>query len=261
MPKFAANLTMMFTEVPFMERFGLAKEAGFKFVEYLFPYDFPVEDLKAQLQKNGLQQVLFNLPCGDWVKGERGIAAIPDRSEEFFAGVDKAIEYALALGVTQLNCLVGKKAAAFDEKQHMATLSRNIRYASNELKKRNIRLLVEAINHFDVPGFILNKTEQVLSVIEETASSNILMQYDVYHAQREEGELINTLKKNIEKIGHIQIADNPGRHQPGTGEINYRTIFKELDAMGYQGYIGLEYVPSPDTKSSLGWIKEHGYQL
>lgn len=261
MPKFAANLTMLFTEAPFQERFGLAKASGFSVVEYLFPYDFKPEDLKSQLQKNGLKQVLFNLPSGDWAKGDRGIGADPNRVQEFRAGVAKAIEYALALGVTQLNCLAGKKASGHDDAKHWSTLVENVRYAANELQKKNIRLVVEAINHYDIPGFFLNRTDQVMKLIDEVGMSNVFMQYDVYHAQREEGELVGTLRKYIAKIGHIQIADNPGRHQPGTGEINYPFIFKELDSLGYQGYIGLEYVPSPDSKSSFNWIREFGYKL
>jgi hydroxypyruvate isomerase len=261
MPKFAANLTMLFTEVPFLERFRSAREAGFSTVEYLFPYDFKVEDLKSQLQNNGLKQILFNLPSGDWAKGDRGIGADPNRVKEFRAGVAKAIEYALELSVPQVNCLAGKKAAGFDDAQLWSTLVENVRYAATELQKKNVRLVIEAINHFDIPGFYLNRTDQVMKLIDEVGMPNVFMQYDVYHAQREEGELMGTLRKQIAKIGHIQIADNPGRHQPGTGEINYPFIFKELDASGYQGYIGLEYVPSPDSKSSLKWIKDFGFTL
>jgi len=261
MPKFAANLSMLFTEVPFMERFGLAKAAGFSYIEYLLPYDYQASDLKAQLEANHLQQVLFNLPCGDWAKGERGIAANPARSEEFRQGVVKAIEYALILGVSQVNCLAGKRAAGYDDATHWATLVDNVRYAAGLLQEKGIKLVIEAINHYDIPGFFLNRTEQVLQLIEEVGLTNVYVQYDVYHAQREEGELVGTIRKNLNKIGHVQIADNPGRHQPGTGEINYPFIFKELDTLGYEGYIGLEYVPSPDSQSSLGWVKDFGYTL
>jgi hydroxypyruvate isomerase len=181
--------------------------------------------------------------------------------QEFRAGVAKAIEYALALGVPQVNCLAGKKAAGHDDAKHWSILVDNVRYAATELQKKNIRLVVEAINHYDIPGFVLNRTDQVMKLIDEVGMPNVFMQYDVYHAQREEGELMGTLRKHIAKIGHIQIADNPGRHQPGTGEINYPFIFKELDTLGYQGHIGLEYVPSPDSKSSFNWIREFGYKL
>lgn len=259
MPKFAANLTMLFTEAPFLDRFALAQEAGFTTVEYLFPYDYPVNELKDRLTRYELKQVLFNLPSGKWSEGERGIGANPERVKEFRDGVDKAIEYALGLGVSQVNLLAGKRTEGFSEADHWAVLVENTRYAAEKLHQHGIRLVIEAINHFDIPGFFLSRTEQVIRLIEEVGMSNVYAQYDIYHAQREEGELAATLRKYIAKIGHIQIADNPGRHQPGTGEINYPFIFREIDALGYQGYIGLEYVPSPDTKSSLAWISEYGY--
>lgn len=258
---FAANLSMLFTEVPFMERFALAKQAGFSFVEYMFPYEFKASDLKKKLDENGLKQVLFNFPAGDWSQGERGIAADPERIAEFRAGVSQAVEYALVLGVSQLNCLVGKRLAYYDYAQQWSTLVDNIYYAADLLQSEGLRLVIEPVNHFDIPGFFINRTVEVLKLIDEIDLSNILIQYDVYHAQREEGELVGTLCKHIDKIGHIQIADNPGRHQPGTGEINYPVIFKKIDELGYQGYIGLEYIPSPDSKSSLGWVTKFGYKL
>lgn len=261
MLKFAANLSMLFTEVPFMERFALAKAAGFSFVEYMFPYDYNVSELKQQLQDNGLRQILFNLPAGDWSNGDRGLGANPERVEEFRAGVPKAIEYALALGVPQINCQVGKQLPNHSYEEHWHTMVENVGFAAKALHKHGLRLVVEPVNRFDIPGFFLYRTEQVLKLIDQLQLPNILVQYDVYHAQREEGELTATLRQHLNKIGHIQIADNPGRHQPGTGEINYPFIFKELETLGYQGYIGLEYVPSPDSKSSFGWINAYGYTL
>lgn len=258
MPKFAANLTMLFTEAAFMDRFALAKQAGFDYVEYLLPYAYGAAELKAQLAAHGLKQILFNLPCGNWAAGDRGIAAHPDRVDEFRQGVTQAITYAQALGVSQLNCLAGKRVAGFDDPQHWKVLVENVRFAAQALQAQGLTLLVEAINHFDVPEFFLNRTGQVLKLIEEVGMPNVLVQYDVYHAQREEGELIATLRKNIPKIGHIQIADNPGRHQPGTGEINYPFVFREIDALGYGGFIGLEYIPAGESKASFGWIKEFG---
>ena len=260
MPKFAANLTMLFTEVPFMERFALARDAGFSAVEYLFPYEFEAGELKAKLEQNGLTQVLFNLPAGKWGEGERGIAANPERVQEFRAGVLKAVEYALELGVGGLNCLAGKRTPGYGDDKLWSTLVGNVSYAAKVLQENRLRLMVEPINHFDVPGFFLNRTDQALRLIDEAGMPNVLMQYDVYHAQREEGDLAATLRKHICKIGHIQIADNPGRHQPGTGEINYRFILKEIDASGYKGHVGLEYVPVPDSKGSFGWITEYGYE-
>ena len=261
MPKFAANLTMLFTEVPFLDRFALARDAGFSAIEYLFPYEFEAAKLKEHLGQNGLKQVLFNVPAGNWAEGERGIAANPERVEEFRAGVAKAVEYALELGVGGLNCLAGKRIPGYGDDIQWSTLVANIRYAASVLQKKGLRLMVEPLNHFDAPGFFLNRTEQALKLIDDAGMPNVFLQYDVYHAQREEGNLAATLRKHINKIGHIQIADNPGRHQPGTGEINYPFIFREIDASGYRGYVGLEYVPVPDSKSSLAWIGAFGYEL
>lgn len=261
MPQFAANLTMLFTEAPFLERFTLARQAGFSSVEYLFPYAFPAETLKAQLEANHLQQVLFNLPCGDWAAGDRGIACQPARSAEFQSGVRQAVKYAHALGVPRLNCLAGKRLPQPAEVEQWKALVQNVQFAARVLQDHGLTLLVEAINHFDIPGFLLNRTEQVVQLLDEVALPNVRIQFDVYHVQREEGELVATLRKYAARIGHIQVADNPGRHQPGTGEINYPFVFQEIDALGYTGSIGLEYVPTPDTQSSFGWVKAFGYQL
>lgn len=258
MPKFAANLTMLFTEVPFMERFALARAAGFTHVEYLFPYPFPAADLKAALDQNGLKQVLFNLPSGDWAAGDRGIAAQPGRSEEFRAGVPKALDYARVLGVDRLNCLVGKRVAGRSDDEHWHTVVQNVRFAATALAAQGIDLVVEPINHYDIPGFFINRTEQALRLIDEVGQPNVRVQFDIYHAQREEGEVTATFRKHIARIGHIQIADNPGRNQPGTGELNFPFLFRELDAVGYTGWIGLEYIPRPDTAASLGWMKAMG---
>ncbi len=253
MPQFAANLTMLFNEVPFMERFEAAAKAGFKHVEFLFPYAFPAADIKARLDDNGLTLVLHNLPAGDWDAGERGIACHPDRVEEFRSGVAKAIEYAKVLGVKQVNCLVGKVPAGADEKAVHQTMVENLRFAAGELKNAGLRLLIEPINTFDIPGFALNRTGQALALIDEVGSDNLFVQYDIYHAQRMEGELGATLEKNLARIGHIQLADNPGRNEPGTGEINYPFLFKLIDRIGYTGTIGCEYKPAGSTEAGLGW--------
>jgi hydroxypyruvate isomerase len=258
MPKFAANLTMLFNEVPFLERFALARQAGFAFVEYLFPYAHPADELKSQLQAHGLTQVLFNLPAGDWAGGDRGIGASPGREAEFRAGVPKAIAYARTLGVPRLNCLAGKRVAGRSDHEHRLVLVANARFAATALAEHGLELLLEPINHFDVPGFFLNRTDEAARLLDEIACPNVRLQYDVYHAQREEGELAATIAKNLARIGHIQIADNPGRHQPGTGEINFPFLFRRLDELNYSGYVGLEYVPSPDTSGSLGWLREYG---
>ena len=253
MPRFAANLTMLFTELPFMQRFEAAAKAGFKAVEYLFPYAFDKKELTAALRANGLQQVLHNLPAGNWESGERGIACHPDRVSEFREGVGMAIDYATALGCPQVNCLVGKVPAGVSRELAHKTVVDNLRLAARELEAAGLRLLIEPINHFDIPGFFLTRTDQALAIIDEVGSTNLLLQYDIYHAQRMEGELGATISKNMARIGHIQLADNPGRGEPGTGEINYPWLFKHIDAAGYTGWIGCEYKPKSDTFDGLGW--------
>jgi hydroxypyruvate isomerase len=253
MPRFAANLTMLFTELPFMQRFEAAAKAGFRAVEYLFPYPFDKKELTAALRANGLQQVLHNLPAGNWEGGERGIACHPDRVGEFREGVGMAIDYATALGCPKLNCLLGKLPAGVGAEEARRVAVENLRFAARELQSAGIMLLIEPVNHFDIPGFFLTRTDQALSIIDEVGSTNLLLQYDIYHAQRMEGELAATITKNMARIGHIQLADNPGRGEPGTGEINYPWLFKHIDAAGYTGWIGCEYKPKSDTFDGLGW--------
>lgn len=255
MPKFAANLTMLFNEVPFLDRFEKASSFGFKAVEFLFPYPFAAADIKKKLDQHNLSLVLHNLPAGDWDAGERGIACLPERQEEFRAGVAKAIEYAKVLGVQQLNCLAGKVPTEFKQKLAHTVFVENLRYAAAELNKANLRLLIEPINTFDIPGFFLNTTQQAIDILAEVGADNLFIQYDVYHAQRMEGELANTLEKHLAKIAHIQLADNPGRNEPGTGEIHYAYLFQHLDRIGYKGWIGCEYKPASTTEAGLGWIK------
>ena len=257
MPQFAANLTMLFNEAPFLERFDLAAKAGFKAVEFLFPYAFSAEEIKTRLDKNQLQLVLHNLPAGDWDAGERGIACHPERIDEFRAGVAKAIEYAKALGVGQLNCLAGKTPENAKPDAVRATFIENLRFAASELKKANLRLLVEPINTFDIPGFYLSRTNQAIEIMDEVGADNLYLQYDIYHAQRMEGELANTIQKYLPRIAHIQLADNPGRNEPGTGEINYRYLFGLLDRIGYKGWIGCEYKPASTTEAGLAWLSKH----
>ena len=255
MPKFAANLTMLFNELPFLERFAAAKAAGFEAVEYLFPYPFEKDALVQALKSNGLTQVLHNLPAGNWDAGERGIACHPDRMEEFRAGVDQAIAYATALGCRQVNCLAGKVPAGVSPAQAQATFVANLKYAAEKLQAARIKLLIEPINSYDIPGFFLNTTAQALAVLEAVGSDNLYIQYDIYHAQRMEGELAATMQKHLARIAHIQLADNPGRNEPGTGEINYAFLFRHLDAIGYTGWIGCEYKPRTTTSDGLGWIQ------
>ncbi|MDR5865463.1 hydroxypyruvate isomerase [Halomonas koreensis] len=254
MAKFAANLSMLFTEVDFLDRFQAAAEAGFKGVEYLFPYDFEAAEIKQRLDDNGLSQVLFNLPAGDWGAGERGIACHPDRVEEFRAGVDRAIEYAKVLGNTQVNCLAGIQPEGVSDDQARQTLVDNLRFAADKLEAAGILLIAEPINTRDIPGFFLNRTEQALALFDEVGSSNLKLQYDIYHMQIMEGDLAPTIEKHFDRIAHVQLADNPGRHEPGTGEINYPFLFAHLDRLGYQGWIGCEYKPQAGTREGLGWL-------
>ena len=255
MPQFAANLTMLFNEHPFLDRFEAAAKAGFKAVEFLFPYAYPVAELQQRLKANGLKLVLHNLPAGDWDAGDRGLACDPKRVDEFRAGVARGIEYGTALAVPHLNCLAGKAPAGVDDGTLRRTFVANLRFAAAEFKKARLNLLIEPINRFDIPGFYLNTTAQALSILDEVGADNAYVQYDIYHAQRMEGELANTLSAQLARIGHIQLADNPGRNEPGTGEINYAFLFKHLDRIGYKGWIGCEYKPAARTEDGLGWIQ------
>lgn len=256
MAKFAANLTMLFNEVPFLERFKAAAAAGFRGVEFLFPYAFHRDQIADKLSQYQLDLVLHNLPAGNWDGGERGIACLPDRVSEFRDGVGEAIVYAKALGVKQLNCLIGKHPAGVDEDKLRTLVVDNLRFAADQLKAEGIRLLIEPINTFDIPGFYLSGTKQALSLIEATGSDNLFVQYDIYHMQRMEGELAKTIETHLAKIKHVQLADNPGRNEPGTGEINYPFLFDFLDRIGYDGWIGCEYKPATTTTEGLGWLKQ-----
>ena len=253
MPRFAANLTMLFTEVPFLDRFERAAKAGFDAVEFLFPYAYAAEEIRQRLDAYRLKLVLHNLPPGDWDAGERGIACHPDRVPEFRAGVAKALVYAKALGVGQLNCLAGKALVGVGDDVLRQTFVENLRFAAVELEKAGLRLLIEPINTFDIPGFYLNRTAQALSILDDVDADNAFVQYDIYHAQRMEGELAATMQQYLPRIGHMQLADNPGRNEPGTGEINYPFLFAHLDRIGYDGWIGCEYKPATSTEAGLNW--------
>jgi len=261
MPQMAANLSLLFTELEFMQRFEAAAQAGFTQVEYLFPYAFDAVDLRAQLDQHQLTQVLHNLPPGDWDAGERGIACHPTRVDEFRQGVELAIAYANVLGVKQLNCLAGIKPPDVDVEAAMQTLIANLRYAADALQPHGIRLLLEPINCFDMPGFLVNTTAQGIAVLDAAGSDNAFLQYDVYHAQRMEGELANTIAQYLPRIAHMQLADNPGRHEPGTGEINYAFLFAQLDRLGYTGSVGCEYKPRTTTVEGLDWLQRYKVAL
>ncbi|MFC3108148.1 hydroxypyruvate isomerase [Undibacterium arcticum] len=258
MTKLAANLTMLFTERAFLDRFEAAAQAGFRGVEFLFPYAFHADQIADKLNLYQLDLVLHNLPAGNWEAGERGIACHPDRVGEFKEGVDEAIRYARVLGVKQLNCLVGIVPPGVSQESAYNTVVSNLKFAADKLKAEGIRLLIEPINTFDIPGFFLSHTKQAVEIIKATGSDNLFVQYDIYHMQRMEGELVNTIKANLPLIKHVQLADNPGRFEPGTGEINYRYLFAQLNEMGYDGWIGCEYKPKAGTVEGLGWRAAHG---
>lgn len=259
MPKFSANLTMMFTELPFLERFAAASAAGFEAVEFLFPYEFDKSELSDRLAANNLTLVLHNVPAGDWASGERGIACFPGRIEEFHAGIDRAIEYATALKCPKVNCLAGILGTSSNRDNAESTLIENLEYAAEKLGDAGIGLLLEPVNSRDIPGFFVDRTSSALAIIDEVASDNLKLQYDIYHAQVMEGDLARTIETNFDRIGHIQLADNPGRHEPGTGEINYPFLFGRLDELGYDGWIGCEYKPRTTTTAGLDWFQP--YQL
>jgi hydroxypyruvate isomerase len=257
MPKFCANLSMMFNEVDFLDRFGSAAKAGFKGVEFLFPYAYDKSQLVDLTRKNDLQVILFNMPAGDWNGGDRGMACDPARSGEFQDQVGKSIDYALSLGCRQIHCMAGLRPRGVNEEQMRAAYIANLRFAGKELAKNGLTLLIEAINPRDIPGFYLNYSRQAYDIMHYAAVPNLRFQYDIYHMQIVEGDLAPGIENNLAKIGHIQLADTPGRHEPGTGEINYDFLFRHIDKIGYAGWIGCEYRPAAGTDAGLGWIKPY----
>jgi len=256
MPRFAANLSMLFTELPFLDRFAAAAEAGFQGVEFLFPYDWPATTLAETLRQHHLTQVLFNLPPGDWQAGERGIACLPDRVEEFREGVFQALEYADALDCQRINCLAGIRPASLPFDVAFQTLVENLRFAADLLAAKGITLTVEAINSkVDMPGFLLDTSSTAMAAIDAAGRDNIRLQFDLYHMQIMEGDLCRSLSRLCPHIGHIQFADSPGRHEPGSGEIHFDTVFAHIDALDYQGWVSAEYRPLGDTEASLDWFR------
>jgi hydroxypyruvate isomerase len=258
MAKLAANLSTLYTELDMLERLDAAARSGFRAVEIQFPYAYAKDALAERLERNRLTLVLHNLPPGDWAAGERGIACHPDRVGEFQDSVGRAVDYATALGCRQLNCLAGIAPPDAKREAARATFVANLRFAADKLEAAGIRLLIEAINTHDIPGFFLSRSREAFDIIRETGSANAYFQYDVYHMQRMEGELANTIRANLPLISHIQIADTPGRHEPGTGEINFAFLFRHLDAIGYDRWIGCEYRPLTTTIEGLGWRAAHG---
>lgn len=254
MPRFAANLSMMFTEVPFLDRFARARAAGFQAVEFLFPYEFPAAEIAARLQDNGLAQVLFNAPPGDWAAGERGMAALPGRAEAFRAGILKALEYCAALACPRLHVMAGLAPAGVPRDTLLATYAVNLAWAAEECAKAGVKPVIEPINHRDIPGFFLNTTDEAAAIIQAIGPERLGMQFDLYHCQVTEGDVVETARRHLPLIAHCQVADTPGRHEPGTGEVNWPFVFDQLDAMGFRGWIGCEYRPKGITEDGLGWF-------
>ena len=257
MPRFSANLSMLFTEHDFLDRFDAAARAGFSGVEYVSPYEQPAEVVAERLARNGLTQALFNMPAGDWAGGERGIGCLPDRVDEFRASVGTALAYARTLGCERVNCLAGVAPAGADPKVLDEVFVENLRYAAPRFADAGVKLVIEAINtKVDMPGFFLNGSRQAFDIIDRVGSDNLYLQYDIYHMQVMEGDLARTIEANLDRIQHIQIADHPGRHEPGTGEINYPFLYEHLDRIGYDGWVGAEYRPAAVTEAGLGWFRE-----
>ena len=254
MPKFAANLTMMFNEVPFPQRFQAAAAAGFKGVEFLFPYDHQPEELAGLLKQHQLENVTFNLPPGDWAAGERGLGALPGREEEFRAGVQRGIDYARAMGTRRVHLMAGVVADGADRAMHTDVFLGHLRYAAREVAQHGLTLLIEPINGRDMPGYFLRTQAQGHALREQCGEPNVKVQMDFYHAQIVEGDLTTTFKRFFDGIGHVQVASVPARHEPCDGEVNYPYLFKLLDELGYPGWVGCEYRPRAGTVDGLGWL-------
>lgn len=257
MPRFAANLSMMFTEVPFLDRFARARAAGFAAVEFLFPYDFPAAEIAQRLQDNGLSQVLFNAPPGNWEANERGIAALPGRGAEFREGIKRALDYAAALSCPRLHVMAGLIPAGVPHDTLTATYAVNLAWAAEECAKAGVKPIIEPINHTDIPGFFLNTTDQGAAIINAIGPEKLGLQFDLYHCQITEGDVVRTVEKHLPLIAHMQVADTPGRHEPGTGEVNWPFVFSRIDALGFRGWIGCEYRPKGVTEEGLGWFQPY----
>jgi hydroxypyruvate isomerase len=255
-PRLAANLTLLFTEVPFLERFGAARRAGFGAVEFVSPYEHAPEEVGRAARDARVEVVLFNLPAGDWAKGDRGVACDPSRVGEFREGVARALDYAAALGCSRLHAMAGIRPPGVPEPELRRTYLESLRFAGRALAERGATLLVEGINPRDMPGYYLTTSRQAFALMDEAAAPNLSYQFDCYHMQIVEGDLSETLERNLPRIGHVQIADVPGRHEPGTGEINYRFLLRHLDRIGYRGFVGCEYWPLGSTEEGLRWIEE-----
>ena len=253
MPKFAANLSFMFTEVDFLDRFAAARDHGFDAVEFLFPYAWPAAQIAERLASSDLQPVLHNLPAGDWAAGERGMACDPAKVSQFQDSVALALDYARVLGVRRLHCLAGLLPPGVAPQHAQATYIDNLRFAAAQLQPHDIDLLIEPINTYDMPGYFLTGSAQAADIIHATGADNLFLQFDLYHMQRMEGKLAAAIARYLPLIGHLQVADVPGRHEPGTGTIDFPALFALIDDLGYDGWVGCEYHPLAGTVAGLGW--------
>lgn len=254
-PRFAANLSLMFTEVPFLERFAAAAAAGFEGVEFLFPYDHAPQEIAGRLAASNLVNVLFNLPPGDWTAGERGLASLPGREDEFRSSLARALHYAHVLGTRRLHCMAGVLPEGADRPRHRATYVANLKHAAAAAAEQGITLLIEPINPRDMPGYFLTTQAEAHALREEIGSPALKVQMDLYHAQIVEGDIANKMRRYLPHIGHIQVAGVPERHEPDTGELNYPYLFGLLDQLGYDGWVGCEYRPARGTLAGLGWLQ------
>ena len=258
MPKFAANLSFIFQEVGFLERFAVAAACGFKAVEYLSPYEHPPEVIAEQLNRHRLEQVLFNMPPGDWAAGERGITALPGREQEFRNGVETALTYAKATNCRLVHAMAGLVPQGSDRAAAQRAYIANLRQAAERLAPEDVTVIIEPINNRDIPGYYLNTTTQAMQVIDAVEHPNLKLQLDLYHVQIMEGDLAHRIRALAGHYPHVQIAGNPGRHEPDVGEINYPFLFDLFDELGYSGWIGCEYRPKGETAAGLGWAKRYG---
>jgi hydroxypyruvate isomerase len=256
MPKLAANLSTMFTDAPFLERFGRAADAGFEAVEFQFPYAFDADDIADAAKRYRLAVVLFNLPPGDLAAGERGFASIPEARERFRESLEPALRHARATGCRQLHCMAGVLSGPATAGEREAVFIDNLRQAAEVFSPHGIRLLIEPLNPFDTPDYFLTSVEQAAGIVRAVGSDAVGIQYDFYHQSRTRGELLATFDRFRGLIGHVQIAGNPGRHEPDTGEVDYRFVLSALDARGYAGFVGCEYTPAGGTESGLGWARD-----
>ncbi|WP_369064478.1 2-oxo-tetronate isomerase, partial [Burkholderia gladioli] len=255
--RFAANLSMMYTEHPFLERFAAAARDGFRAVEYLFPYDFAADELKARLADAGLVQALFNAPPGDWAAGERGFASLPGREDEFRRAFDTALDYARVLGNDKLHVMAGLLPAGADRARHREVYLRNLAHAAEAARAAGILVVIEPINTRDMPGYFLNRQDDAQAICREVGAPNLRVQFDCYHCQIVEGDIAVKLKRDFAGIGHIQVAGVPERHEPDLGELNYPYLFELIDTLGYDGWIGCEYRPKAGTSEGLGWLRPY----